>query len=179
MNIALALVGVFIVIFIATSSFTTTIFIMLCVGLVDLFLFALMVFWDITFNTVTGVNIVVAIGLAVDYSAHIGHAYLETTIPKDIAELSSFEQRIYKSKQALGHMGSSVMHGAISTLLAISALSGSSSFVFLSFFKMVLGIVIFGLINGFVLLPVLLSLCGPLNKQKKVDSDNVKVIDLE
>ena len=50
---------------------------MTCVGLVDLFLFALMVYWDVAFNTFTGVNIVVAIGMAVDYSAHIGHAYLE------------------------------------------------------------------------------------------------------
>lgn len=168
LNIGLALVGIFIVMFIATGSFTITLFIMFCVGLVDLFLFALMVFWDVSYNTVTGVNIVVAIGLAVDYSAHIGHAYLEAQVPDEIAQtMSNFEMRVWKAKHALANMGSSVMHGAISTTLAISVLAWSTSFVFISFFKMILGIVVFGLMNGFVLLPVMLSLCGPLYKTKK------------
>jgi hypothetical protein len=59
-------------------------------------------------------------------------------------------------------MGSSVFHGAMSTLLAIIVLSPSKSYIFLSFFKMWFGIIVFGVSNGFVLLPVLLSNFGPL-----------------
>lgn len=64
-------------------------------------------------------------------------------------------------------MGSSVFHGAFSTLLAIIVLAPSKSYIFQSFFKMWFGIIIFGVANGFILLPVMLSLCGPLNKSRK------------
>jgi hypothetical protein len=61
-------------------------------------------------------------------------------------------------------MGSSVFHGALSTFLAIVALAPSSSYIFTTFFKMWFGIIIFGVANGFILLPVMLSICGPLKK---------------
>merc|ERR1712159_56181 len=71
MNVALALAAVFVIMFIFTANFTITIFVLLCVILVDVFVFGLLSFWDVTLNSVTVVNIVIAIGLAVDYSAHI------------------------------------------------------------------------------------------------------------
>ena len=77
--------------------------------------------------------------------------------------MSNHQKRVYKSRSALGSMGSSVFHGAFSTLLAIIVLSPSKSYIFKSFFKMWFGIIIFGVANGFILLPVLLALCGPLN----------------
>lgn len=64
-------------------------------------------------------------------------------------------------------MGSSVFHGAFSTFLAIIVLAPSKSYIFNVFFKMWFGIILFGVANGFILLPVLLSLCGPLNENKK------------
>ena len=64
-------------------------------------------------------------------------------------------------------MGSSVFHGSFSTFLAIIVLSPSKSYIFTSFFRMWFGIIVFGVSNGFILLPVLLSLCGPLNTAKK------------
>ena len=33
-------------------------------------------FWGITIDTISCINIVLAIGLCVDYSAHIAHAYI-------------------------------------------------------------------------------------------------------
>jgi len=61
-------------------------------------------------------------------------------------------------------MGTSVFHGAASTFLAIVVLSPSASYVFQTFFQMWFGIIIYGMGNGFILLPVLLSLIGPLNE---------------
>jgi len=82
MNIVLALVAVFIVLMIVTANLTVTLFILLCVALVDMYLLGLLTFWNITLNSVTVVNNVIAIGLAVDYSAHIGHAYLLYEAPE-------------------------------------------------------------------------------------------------
>lgn len=82
MNVCLALAAVFVVLMIVTANFTVTMFVLLCVALVDLFLLGLLTFWNVTFNSVTVVNNVIAIGLAVDYSAHIGHAYLMSEPPE-------------------------------------------------------------------------------------------------
>ena len=60
-------------------------------------------------------------------------------------------------------MGSSVFHGGFSTLLAISALAPSSSYVFVVFFKLWVGIIVFGMSNGFFLLPVILTYIGPVD----------------
>ena len=59
-------------------------------------------------------------------------------------------------------MGSSVFHGGFSTLLAISALGPSSSYVFVVFFKLWVGIIVFGMSNGFFLLPVIMQFVGPV-----------------
>ena len=169
-NVLLALLAVFGVILMVTANLTVTAMVLFCVTLVDLFLFSLLPFWDVKLNSVTVVNIVIAIGLAVDYSAHIGHSYLMVE-PPDVdpvtnRKLSNFEKRVFKARGALGKMGSSVFHGAFSTFLAISVLSPSDSYIFKSFFKMWFGIIIYGVANGFVLLPVMLSLCGPINSAR-------------
>lgn len=67
-----------------------------------------------------------------------------------------------KVRKALTQMGSSVFHGAASTFLAILPLSAAASYIFTVFFRMWFGIIVFGVANGFILLPVLLSLIGPL-----------------
>lgn len=83
-NVGLALAAVFVIMFVFTANIIITIFVLLCVILVDVFIFGLLSFWDITLNSVTVVNIVIAIGLSVDYSAHIAHAYLAIKPPKEI-----------------------------------------------------------------------------------------------
>ena len=161
---------------VVTANLTVTLFILFCVALVDLFLFALLAFWNVTLNSVTVVNIVIAIGLAVDYSAHIGHTYLTIDPPEtkeDGSCLTNHEKRLFKAKGALSSMGASVFHGAFSTFLAIVVLAPSNSYIFEVFFKMWFGIIIFGVANGFILLPVMLALCGPLNRVQKAKKNAV------
>lgn len=175
MNVIIALTVVCVVIFTITANMTVTFFVFLCVALVDLFLFSLMGYWDIPLNSISVINIIIAIGLAVDYSAHIGHAYMMVSAPEkhqDGRDLTVYEQRKFKVSVALGSMGSSVFHGAFSTFLAIVCLSPSQSYVFETFFKMWFGIIVFGVANGFVLLPVMLTLCGPLNKVDHKEFEN-------
>ena len=57
-------------------------------------------------------------------------------------------------------MGSSVFHGGFSTFLALSVLAPSKTYIFVVFYKMWVGIIIFGMANGFLLLPVVLSYVG-------------------
>lgn len=71
----------------------------LCVFLVDVFLAALIFYWGLTFNPLVVINIVIAIGLSVDYSAHISHSYLITNIPKELKGYYNTKEkiRVYKA----------------------------------------------------------------------------------
>merc|ERR1719387_862359 len=123
---------------------------MLCVILVDIDILGLMNLWDLTIDSVAIINLVLAIGLAVDYSAHVAHAFCQTP--------GTHQER---TEKAVEEMGTAVIHGAFSTFLAVLILSVSQSYIFRVFFKQFFGICIFGGAHGLMFLPVLLSLIGP------------------
>ena len=66
-----------------TGNFSVTLLVVLSIVMVDAYLYALLYYWNLTFNTIVLINIVVAIGLSVDYSAHIAHTYLVTVPPNN------------------------------------------------------------------------------------------------
>lgn len=72
----LSVIAVIIVILFITANIPLTILVACCVLLVDFLLIALIFYWSLTFNSLVVINIVIAIGLSVDYSAHIAHTYL-------------------------------------------------------------------------------------------------------
>ena len=66
-----------------------------------------------------------------------------------------------RAVSAVEAIGPAVLNGGVTTFLALVLLSGSTSHTFLTFFKVFVLTVVFGLFHGLVLLPVLLSLVGP------------------
>ena len=113
------------------GSFLITLIVVICLGLVDLNLIAILWIWGLELNFITMVNPILAIGLAVDYSAHIAQAY-NTTLA---IEPFPSTKRLYKVKAAFSKIGPSVLYGAFSTFLAILTISTSSPYVFQAFFK--------------------------------------------
>merc|ERR1711890_155838 len=91
--------------------------------------------------------------------------YLTTQVPPDLAILykTDEQKRFYKVQQALSKMGSSVFHGGFSTFLVIVTLAPSRTYIFLVFFRLWFGIILFGMSNGFLLLPVILSFVGQVD----------------
>lgn len=137
-------------------------------GLIDLNLLALIWYWNLELNFITMINLILAIGLAVDYSAHIAHAYNHSDAETTLEPTSNFEKRKSKVRGAFKKIGSSVFHGAFSTFLAIITISASQSYIFRAFFKQWFAIILFGMLHGFFLLPCILSLVGPLKKSDKI-----------
>lgn len=84
----------------------------------------MMYFWGLTIDVTSCIGLQLAAGLCVDYAAHIGHKFLLCT-----------GTRRERALQTVTDIGPAVASGGISTLLALSALAGSESYVFVSFFK--------------------------------------------
>ncbi|TRY67571.1 hypothetical protein TCAL_07821 [Tigriopus californicus] len=118
-------------------------------------------FWGLTIDTISCINIVLAIGLCVDYSAHIAHAF--------IVEEGDRQTRATNS---LVSMGPAILNGGITTFLALVLLGFSESHAFITFFKVFLLTVVFGLFHGLVYLPVVLSIMGPLTSHDDSDTDS-------
>ena len=64
-------------------------------------LFGLMYIWGVSLNSISMINLVMAIGFSVDYSAHIAHAFL-------MSEKRTANERVI---EALSTLGTSVFMG--------------------------------------------------------------------
>ena len=71
------------------------------------------------------------------------------------------EKCMNENAVAVQQTGVAVINGAISTLIAALCLSGSGSYVFVTFFYALLFIVLLGALQGLVVLPVLLDIFRP------------------
>merc|ERR1719510_1341676 len=148
---------VFVITLLLLANVKICVLVLICVVLTLVDIVGMLHFWDITIDTLSCVNIVLAIGLCVDYSAHIAHAYI-------VSEGSSIE----RSQSALSMMGPAIINGGITTFLAVVPLIFSASHVFLTFFKVFFLTVTFGLFHGIIFLPVILSWIGSNSKQTTI-----------
>jgi len=108
-------------------------------------------FLGLTIEIVTSICLILSVGLALDYAAHVGVIF----------SCMKTGTRQEKMQKTLGQIGPAVFNGGFSTFLAFILLAFSDSYVFLTFVKMFGMVVVFGLFHGLIFLPVLLSLIGP------------------
>jgi Niemann-Pick C1 protein len=127
-------------------------------------------FWGLTVDCVACTILVLAVGLCVDYAAHICKFFKNSKL-KSIIKLNIFSGLAFmgsksptkteRARDALSSMGPAVFHGGFSTFLGIVILIKAQTVAAFSFFKIFTLVVIFGLFHGLIFLPVLLSIFGP------------------
>ena len=116
------------------------------------------------------ISTVMSIGLMVDFVMHVTLRYVETT----------GNSRTQKTKETLETLGASVMVGGLSTLVGVLPLALSSSEIFFTTFIIFFGLVFLGLLHGLILLPVLLSMFGPLDSiEAEVESKSDEAVSSE
>ncbi|XP_065087008.1 NPC intracellular cholesterol transporter 1-like [Ochlerotatus camptorhynchus] len=168
-NVALAMIGVMFCSAVLIVNPQICFWIFICVLLTLVNVGGFMQRWSLTLDLVSCIGLQLAVGLCVDYAAHIGHTFL--TI--------SNGNRNQRSLETVLHIGAAVLYGGGSTILSLSMLSGSQAYTYRTFFKIFLLVILLGLFHGLVLLPVILSLVGPPPYSGFVDEANKLPDDIE
>lgn len=80
--------------------------------------------WGLTIDLVSCIALQLAVGLCVDYAAHIGHTFMKLT-----------GSNTERATETVLQIGEAVLSGGGSTILALSMLSISDAYIFQAFFK--------------------------------------------
>lgn len=156
-SLLLAAISTALVLLVVTFSWKVTLILIINIALVLVYVSASIHYFDLTFNSIVVVNIMVTIAFAQDFSVHIVNTYLVTIPPKGKQFRTEESKRAYKTKTALSRMGSGLIHGGFATMLAIICLFQSKSYIYAIFYKLWFAIVLFSVFNGFIFIPVVLS----------------------
>uniref|UniRef100_A0A8C3LS47 Patched 2 n=1 Tax=Chrysolophus pictus TaxID=9089 RepID=A0A8C3LS47_CHRPC len=115
-------------------------------------LFGIMGLMGIKLSAIPVVILIASVGIGVEFTVHVALGFLTAVGSRNV-----------RSAAALEHTFAPVMDGAVSTLLGVLMLASSEfDFIMRYFFAVLTILTLLGLLNGLVLLPVLLSVIGPV-----------------
>ncbi|XP_077999623.1 NPC intracellular cholesterol transporter 1-like [Glandiceps talaboti] len=176
-QLTIALLAVFGVSFLLLGfDLPSTICIVLTIAMIVVDTLGCMYLWGIDLNAVSLVNLVMAVGMSVEFISHITRYFATCTLTS----------RVARAEQSIAHVGSSILSGvALTNLAGVVPLAFAKSQLFeVFYFRMFLLITVIGCAHSLIFQPVLLIYLGPpirvlpsLRKkaaqEKKADFDNI------
>ncbi|KAI1319671.1 patched family-domain-containing protein [Xylariaceae sp. FL0255] len=144
------------------GSLTTALVVTLTVVMTVVDIIGAMAVFGVSLNAVSLVNLIICVGIAVEFCAHIARAF---TFPSgSVMERAKnrFRGRDARAWTALVNVGGSVFSGiTVTKLLGVCVLAFTRSKIFeLYYFRVWLALVVFAATHALIFLPVVLSLVG-------------------
>lgn len=131
-----------------------------CMTVVDII--GAMAVFGVSLNAVSLVNLIICVGISVEFCAHIARAFMfpSRTVMETIK--SRFRGRDARAWTALVNVGASVFSGiTVTKLLGVCVLAFTRSKIFeIYYFRVWLALVVFAATHALIFLPVALSLAG-------------------
>jgi Niemann-Pick C1 protein len=121
-----------------------------------------MAVFDVSLNAVSLVNLIICVGIGVEFCAHIARAFMFPSRAVMERAKNKFRGRDARAWTALVNVGGSVFSGiTITKLLGVFVLAFTRSKIFeIYYFRIWLALVIFAATHALIFLPVALSLLG-------------------
>ena len=151
-NVGIALACVVIISLISLSDLRATLLTITCVLFTLVDVMGASYFMGLPIDVGTANTFIIGIGLSVDYGAHIAHSFSVSKGFKNQRAISGFIS-----------ISPAIIHGGISTFLALVPIAFSKTYVFLTFFKLLSLTVFLGLFHGLLYQTVMLELFGTNN----------------
>ncbi|XP_077999755.1 NPC intracellular cholesterol transporter 1-like [Glandiceps talaboti] len=159
-QLTIALIAIFVVSFLLLGfDILSTICIVLTITMIVIDTMGCMYLWNIDLNAVSLVNLVMAVGMSVEFISHITRYFAQCTSTS----------RVARAEKSVANVGSSILSGvAFTNLAGIIPLAFAKSQLFeIFYFRMFLLITLIGCAHGLMFQPILLIYLGPsVNKAK-------------
>ncbi|EWC46894.1 hypothetical protein DRE_03906 [Drechslerella stenobrocha 248] len=159
--IAGAVMSTFFVSSVLLGSFLTGLAVAITVTMIVVDVIGVMALWGVSLNAVTLVNLVICVGIGVEFCAHIARAFMfpSRSLLDKARKLGGKNCRAWV---AMVNVGGSVFSGiTITKLLGVTVLAFTKSKIFeIYYFRIWLALVLVAATHALVFLPVLLSLIG-------------------
>lgn len=153
---------IFLVASILLGSVMTALVVTITVTMTVIDIIGAMAVFDVSLNAVSLVNLIICVGISVEFCAHIARAFMFPSGSVMERAKNRFRGRDARAWTALVNVGGSVFSGiTVTKLLGVCVLAFTRSKIFeIYYFRVWLALVIFAATHALILLPVLLSLAG-------------------